>query len=75
MKNYKELKEFRNIPAEEFRKPMLVKTFRHYGDGNEFPDCPRCGAAIEREYQKFCVVCGQRLKWNLSKMKCSVWHG
>ena len=74
MKDYKELKEFRNVPAEEFRKPMLIKTFRHYSSGNEYPDCPRCGAAIERDYQRFCDNCGQRLKWNFSKMKCRVWY-
>ena len=25
--------------------------------------CPRCGAAIEREYSKYCVCCGQALQW------------
>lgn len=74
MKDYKELKEFRNVPAEEFRKSMLIKTFRHYRDGSEYPNCPRCGTAIERDYQKFCDNCGQRLKWNFSKMKCRVWY-
>ena len=75
MKDYKELKEFRDVPAEEFRKPMLIKTFRHYRDGSEYSNCPRCGTAIERDYQKFCTNCGQRLKWNFSKMKCSFWYG
>ena len=74
MKYYKALKEFRDVPAEEFRKSMLIKTFRHYRDGSEYPNCPRCGTAIERDYQKFCTSCGQRLKWNFSKMKCRVWY-
>ena len=76
MKDYKELKDFRDVPAEEFRRPMLIKTYRHYsgyrGSG-DYPDCPRCGAAIGRDYQKFCDNCGQRLKWNFSKMKCRIW--
>lgn len=74
MKDYKELKDFRDVPAEEFRRPMLIKTFRRYRGGSIYPDCPRCGTGINVDYQKFCSSCGQRLKWNFSKMKCRVWY-
>lgn len=26
--------------------------------------CPRCRAALDRDYQSFCDHCGQHLKWN-----------
>ena len=32
--------------------------------GAEFPKCPRCGTTMEREYQRFCDRCGQRLNWS-----------
>ena len=31
--------------------------------GVDFPKCPRCGSTMEREYQRFCDRCGQRLSW------------
>lgn len=66
------------IPAEEYRKPMLIKTYRVYTHKNlssletsehVYPECPRCGVPTDRDYQRFCSYCGQRLKWNFSKMK------
>lgn len=82
MKDYKELKQFRDVPAEEFRKPMLIKTCHaYYKDSywndddvlvhvwDWYPLCPRCGVSTDRDYQRFCDNCGQRLKWNYSKMK------
>ena len=29
-----------------------------------FPVCPACSSNIEREYQSFCSVCGQKLQWD-----------
>ena len=29
----------------------------------EFPVCPQCGGAIEREYMEYCSSCGQKLSW------------
>jgi|GEM_PF-6950937 len=35
-----------------------------------FPICPSCDNGIEREYQKYCDECGQRLKWgSLGKLE------
>ena len=34
-----------------------------HGSGGLFPLCPRCGSAMEREYQGYCDRCGQRLDW------------
>lgn len=67
MKNKKD-----NIPAEEYRKPMLILNYRVYIEGGKeecYPECPRCEKPTERDYQKYCSHCGQRLKWNYSKMK------
>lgn len=57
------------IPAEEYRKPMLIKHYYVDSKSNIYPLCPRCNAATRSDYQKYCTNCGQRLKWNYSKMK------
>ena len=57
------------IPAEDYRKPMLIKHYYIEACGNVYPLCPRCGAATRADYQKFCTECGQRLKWNYQKMR------
>lgn len=49
--------------ALRYRKPMPVRETVRYGSGGSFPVCPRCGSAIEREYQNYCDRCGQRLQW------------
>lgn len=57
------------IPAEEFRKAMLIKHYYIDSADNMYPLCPRCGAATRADYQKYCTSCGQRLKWVFSKMR------
>jgi tRNA(Ile2) C34 agmatinyltransferase TiaS len=52
---------------------MRVKTVCAYKWGAEFPQCPRCGTTMEREYQLFCGRCGQRLNWSRFD-ECEVRH-
>lgn len=51
-----------------FRFPMKVTHFRKHPSCNRsctiFPVCPHCERNIEREYQSFCVHCGQKLCWD-----------
>ena len=47
-----------------YRWPMQVKAVCSYRRGAEFPQCPRCGITMEREYQLFCDRCSQRLNWS-----------
>lgn len=45
--------------------PKEVTTIRYYRHSKSgYPVCPACGYAMEREYQKHCEECGQRLAWN-----------
>ena len=74
MKDYKELEQFKDVPAEEFRKPMLITTYRKYYDRDlmcysKYYECPRCQYPTEHNYQAFCDACGQRLRWDYSKMR------
>lgn len=46
-----------------FRVPMPVTQIRMYHPDGAYPVCPRCGISLEREYQRFCDRCGQRLDW------------
>lgn len=50
-----------------FRAPMRVSQVQYcrcaFGGYTCFPVCPRCEVSIEREYQRFCDYCGQRLDW------------
>ncbi len=32
--------------------------------GTAYPVCPGCGADLERDYQRFCDRCGQKLDWS-----------
>lgn len=48
-----------------FRTPLPVKEVFVYPSGSSFPICPRCKITMEREYQKFCDRCGQKLDWSL----------
>ena len=53
-----------------YRQPMPVlqiRCFRYSGGTTGFPVCPRCGITMEREYQRFCDRCGQRLDWRSFK--------
>lgn len=45
-----------------YRRPMAVLELARHGSGGLFPLCPRCGSAMEREYQAFCDRCGHRLR-------------
>lgn len=45
-----------------YRSPMLVCEYYQTCDSFSYI-CPRCQAAIEREYSKYCACCGQALKW------------
>ena len=74
MKDYKELEQFKDVPAEEFRKPMLVTTYGSEYDKDlmcvfNYAECPRCQQHTEHYYQAFCNACGQRLDWDYSKMR------
>lgn len=49
-----------------FRVPMSVTkciSTSHAGHLTCFPVCPQCEISLEREYQKYCDRCGQRLSW------------
>ena len=41
-----------------YRMPMPVQE-----DGK----CPRCGGKLEKEKQKFCAHCGQKLSWDTNE--------
>ena len=42
-----------------------VTAVRYYSEETHgYPLCPRCNFGVEREYQNYCEVCGQRLSWN-----------
>ena len=49
--------------AEAFREPMPVTQVRLFQVDGAYPVCPQCGISIEREGQRFCSRCGQRLGW------------
>ncbi len=49
--------------AESYRKALKVTAVRYIGNMGAFPVCPRCQKTLEREYQRFCDRCGQRLNW------------
>lgn len=46
-----------------FRLPMPVTKVMVFRSGDSYPVCPWCGITLEREYQRFCDRCGQRLDW------------
>lgn len=47
-----------------YRIPMRVKEVYSFKWGADFPKCPRCGSTMERDFQRFCDRCGQRLNWS-----------
>lgn len=48
-----------------FEPRMEVELFRYLGfEENGYSICPKCGYALEREYQQYCDQCGQLLGWN-----------
>lgn len=50
------------IDPREYRKPMTVTKWNHYSD-SDFAVCPRCDTAMDYDYVRFCIHCGQRLSW------------
>lgn len=46
-----------------FRRPLAVTAVFAAASGDTYPVCPRCAVTLEREYQRFCDRCGQRLDW------------
>ena len=61
------------IIALTYRVPKTVKEYilhedTIYGD-TIYPICPTCEASLCIDYQRFCVACGQRLKWSIKNMQ------
>lgn len=54
-----------------FRTAMPVTAAVVYRSMDAFPLCPRCGRAMEREYQSFCDRCGQKLNWKKYPRSCT----
>ena len=52
-----------NPTAESFRQPMPVTDIHFFRGLGSYPVCPRCKLTLDREYQRFCDRCGQRLDW------------
>lgn len=50
--------------AAPFRRAMLVTRSRFIRTLGTYPVCPRCKLTLDREYQRFCDRCGQRLDWS-----------
>ena len=53
-----------NISAKAFRRAMPVREAYLFRGSGVYPVCPRCQLTFEREYQRFCDRCGQRLSWS-----------
>ena len=50
-----------------------VTTLRFHGDDPlPFSVCPRCKKSLDREFQKYCDNCGQKLSWNRFKSGCLI---
>lgn len=47
----------------QWRTPMRVTHIFQLPSGDAFPVCPACQSTLEREYQRYCDRCGQRLGW------------
>lgn len=47
-----------------YRTARDVTEVMQFPDGDEYAICPRCKITLEREYQKFCDRCGQKLNWH-----------
>ena len=51
----------------KYRIPQAVtkaQVYRCQGGEIGYPVCPRCGVTLEREYQRYCDRCGQKLDWS-----------
>lgn len=49
--------------ARELHETMTVTEVFRMRSGDTYPVCPRCRTTLEREYQRFCDRCGQKLNW------------
>ena len=47
-----------------YRIPSKITTAVVYQDNSIYYHCPRCNAIIDRDFDAFCVACGQYLDWN-----------
>ena len=52
------------ISDRTFRRPMPVTEIHFIRSLGALPVCPRCRLTLDREYQRFCDRCGQRLDWS-----------
>ena len=50
--------------APTYRLPRRVSEIRVFSCQDAYAVCPRCKATMEREYQKYCDRCGQKLSWS-----------
>lgn len=55
---------FELLLAPTYRLPKLVTEVRVFPERYPYGVCPRCKITLEREYQKYCDRCGQRLDWS-----------
>jgi len=47
-----------------YRIPLPVTQILLYPNGYSYPVCPRCRRCLDREFLRFCCLCGQRLDWD-----------
>lgn len=58
------------LTASAYRLPKLISEIVEFPSSlqpnsyNSYAICPRCKNPIERDYQKYCDSCGQRLDWS-----------
>lgn len=52
------------LSAPTYRLPKKVTEIYAFPTMCSYALCPRCKITLEREYQKFCDRCGQRLDWS-----------
>ncbi len=50
-------------PLSDLRMPMPVVENRFICGLGRYPACPYCKLTLDREYQRFCDRCGQKLDW------------
>ena len=53
-----------SLSAPTYRLPRKVAEIYVFPTLRSYALCPRCKITLEREYQKFCDRCGQRLDWS-----------
>lgn len=54
---------FQRPSARSYRVPMPVREALSFFNGDIYPLCPQCRETIDRDYQRYCDRCGQRLNW------------